>query len=152
MHIITTPRLKLVSFAFLCVLFNGCGFHYGPSPVIAIVIDEPQSNAVLPRTATFRWHIEQGSNNRESYVFRILVDKGPDACDGRIEFSGGSGTNGCKTIEFPWFTFGQGESAEYAIDATDSKGNRVCERIGGLRIDFKLPIPKTDPCTGLPLQ
>lgn len=150
MSINTTPTVTLVVFVLFCTLFGGCGFNWGPSPVAKIVVDEPRGDTVLPRIATFRWHIEQRSNNKESYVFRILVDKGTNACDGRIEFSGGSGTNGCKTITFPGFTFGQGESAEYAVDATDSKATRLCERIGTLRIDFALPVPRNDPCTGLP--
>jgi hypothetical protein len=111
------------------------------TPAPRIIIDSPVGESV-GLTVTFRWHVEGGAAG-DAYRYKILLDKGQDACDGGVEEGFDAKTETCLRVKLSPSRY-TNESADYAIQATDSKGTTYCAPGGRIRVTPKLrPSP---PC------
>lgn len=116
-----------------------------PPPIRAprVVIDSPVGESV-GLTVTFRWHVEDAEAG-DVYRYKVLLDKGQNACDGGIEEEFDAKTETCLRVELssPRYT---NESVDFAIRATDSQGRTYCSQGGRIRVTPRLP--PSPPCKG----
>jgi hypothetical protein len=101
-----------------------------------VIIDSPAGGSV-GLTATFRWHIEDVEAG-DVYRYKILLDKGQDACDGGIEEEFDAKTETCLRVKLSPTRYANA-SADFAIRATNTQGRTYCTQGGRIRVSPKLP-------------
>ncbi len=91
-------------------------------------LDVPAKAGISTRApdVAFAWRLIDADPAR-SYRFQIRRDKGVNACDAGIEefFDAGSATSMNLTLDARRY---QGQSADFAVQAEDDLGFRVCEQ------------------------
>ena len=109
-----------------------------PPPIRAprVIIDSPVGGSV-GLTATFRWHVEDVEAG-DVYQYKILLDKGQNACDGGIEEEFDAKAKTCLRVKLspPRYT---NASVDFAIQATDAQGRTYCTQGGRIRVSPNLP-------------
>jgi hypothetical protein len=110
------------------------------SPVVIadprIVVDSPESESV-GLTVTFRWRIRNPKAG-EVYRYNLRLDKGSNACDSGIEEEFNADTQTCLRVDLPSNRYSN-SSVDFAIQATDSQGNKFCTQGRRFRVDPQLP-------------
>jgi hypothetical protein len=111
-------------------------------PEPRIIIDSPESGPV-GRAVTFRWHI-QDAKEGEIYRYKVRLDKGQNACDSGIEEEFDAETKTCLRVDLSYRY--NNASADFAVQATDSQGRRLC--VEGRRFLVDPRIPASPSCNG----
>jgi len=88
-----------------------------PRLVIDSPIGDPYESIQIGQNVTFRWHVEW-PGSAQWYSFRVVLDKGVNACDGHIERALDAGSDTCLVVQFPYSWYGY-TGADWAIEATD---------------------------------
>ena len=112
-------------------------------PEPRIIIDSPESGPV-GLAVTFRWHI-QDAKGGETYRYKVRLDKGPNACDSGIEEEFDAETKTCLRVDLPSYRYNHA-SVDFAVQATDSQGGRLC--VEGRRFVVDPRSPPSPGCDG----
>ena len=90
----------------------------------------------------FAWHLDD-AEPLETYRYEVRLDKGVDACDGVIEQSFQADTRTCLGVELPAAIY-DGQRVEFAVQATNSRGQAICTTGNALSVSASGPPPA--PC------
>ena len=90
----------------------------------SLVLESPWDGQTVTLTVAFKWRIEN-PELRNTYRFRLLLDKGVGACDANIEESldAGAGTSLTRTLDPVRY---RGQKVEWGVETTDGTGKRLC--------------------------
>jgi hypothetical protein len=113
-----------------------------PDPGTRLVVDAPADPSV-GLNVSFRWHLENAEPGL-TYEFEVLLDKGTEPCDGRIEESIDAGAGACVTVDLDPRRY-SGQNADFAVRSTDSLGRSLCAR--GPRLFFDSQRPPAQACS-----
>lgn len=103
-----------------------------PAEPPRVIIDRPNQE-VVGLTVTFRWRIENAKPG-ETYRSQIYLDKGVNACDGQIEEAVDAGNQTSLTISLDPGRYA-GQSVDFAIRVSDSRGTTACQPGRRFRVD-----------------
>ena len=139
--LVSVARAALAPCVLVVVL--GCP----PPPPRRIVIDSP-TGGTLGLTVTFRWHLDNAGSRMptspdEIYRYEVRLDKGANACDNQIEQSFDAGNGTCLAVQLP-STIYDGQRVDFAIRATNSKGETLCTTGNALSVSGA--VPPSAPC------
>lgn len=105
--------------------------YQGAIASLGVEVSLPQPRLVVRTPSvtglrvTFEWSL-QNPDARETYRFRVLLDKGVNACDGSIEEGFDAGSSSSLTVELDRTRY-RGQSVDFAVQAEGTRGTRICQ-------------------------